>query len=145
MWTADFNDPAKTRQLADALIADGVDVIMGSVNLGMVGVFEAAKATTDKKILITAKYSDKTSFGPDNYITAVLYDFSKPLVDIITSIEGGKTGGYYPLGFDTGVALQLPLQNVTPEVAAKVEEVINKVISGEIVVVKDSTEVTSAK
>lgn len=145
VWTADFNDPAKTRQLADALIADGVDVIMGSVNLGMVGVFEAAKATTDKKILITAKYSDKTSFGPDNYITAVLYDFSKPLVDIITSIEGGKTGGYYPLGFDTGVALQLPLQNVTPEVAAKVEEVINKVISGEIVVVKDSTEVTSAK
>ncbi len=34
VWTADFNDPAKTRQLADALIADGVDVIMGSVNLG---------------------------------------------------------------------------------------------------------------
>lgn len=145
VWTADFNDPAKTRQLADALIADGVDVIMGSVNLGMVGVFEAAKATTDKKILITAKYSDKTSFGPDNYITAVLYDFADPLVNIITSIQGGQMGGYYPLGFDTGVKLQLPLQNVTPEVAAQVEEIVNKVVSGEITVVKDSSEVTSAK
>jgi basic membrane protein A len=145
VWTADFNDPAKTRQLADALIADGVDVIMGSVNLGMVGVFEAAKSTTDKKILITAKYSDKTSFGPDNYITALLYDFSDPLVQIITKIQGGETGGYYPLGFDTGVKLQLPLQNVSAEVAAQVEEITQKVISGEIVVVKDSSEVTSAK
>jgi len=145
VWTADFNDPAKTRQLADALIADGVDVIMGSVNLGMVGVFEAAKATTDKKILITAKYIDKTSFGPENYITSVLYDFAGPLVDIITSIQGGQTGGYYPLGFDTGVKLQLPLQNVSAEVAAQVEEIVNKVISGEITVLKDSTEVKSAK
>lgn len=145
VWTADFNDPAKTRQLADALIADGVDVIMGSVNLGMVGVFEAAKATTDKKILVTAKYSDKTSFGPDNYITALLYDFSDPLVQIITKIQAGETGGYYPLGFDTGVKLQLPLQNVSAEVAAQVEEITQKVVSGEIVVVKDSSEVTSAK
>lgn len=145
VWTADFNDPAKTRQLADALIADGVDVIMGSVNLGMIGVFEAAKATTDRKILITAKYSDKTSFGPDNYMTALLYDFSDPLVQIITKIKAGETGGYYPLGFDTGVKLQLPLQNVPEEVSAQVEELTQKVISGEIVVVKDSTEVTSAK
>jgi len=145
VWTADFNDPAKTRQLADALIADGVDVIMGSVNLGMIGVFEAAKATTDRKILITAKYSDKTSLGPDNYMTALLYDFSDPLVQIITKIKAGETGGYYPLGFDTGVKLQLPLQNVPEEVSAQVEEITQKVISGEIVVVKDSTEVTSAK
>ena len=145
VWTADFNDPAKTRQLADALIADGVDVIMGSVNLGMVGVFEAAKATTDRKILITAKYIDKTSFGPENYITSVLYDFAGPLVDIITSIQGGQTGGYYPLGFDTGVKLQFPLQNVSAEVAAQVEAIVNKVISGEITVLKDSTEVKSAK
>jgi basic membrane protein A len=145
VWTADFNDPAKTRQLADALIADGVDVIMGSVNLGMVGVFEAAKATTDRKILVTAKYSDKTSFGPDNYITALLYDFADPLVQIIKKIQAGETGGYYPLGFDTGVKLQLPLQNVSPEVASQVEDITEKVMSGEIVVVKDSSEVTSAK
>jgi basic membrane protein A len=111
----------------------------------MVGVFEAAKATTDRKVLITAKYSDKTSFGPDNYITALLYDFSDPLVQIITKIQAGETGGYYPLGFDTGVKLQLPLQNVPAEVAAQVEEITEKVISGEIVVVKDSSEVTSAK
>jgi basic membrane protein A len=141
VWSSDFNDPAKARQLTDALIADGNDVIMSSVNLGMVGVFEAAKAVTDTKILVTAKYTDKTSFGPDNFVTSLLYDFSKPLVDIVTKIQAGETGGYYPLGFDTGVKLQTPLQNVDPAVAAQIEEIITKVMDGTIVVVKDSTEV----
>lgn len=141
VWSSDFNDPAKARQLTDALIADGNDVIMSSVNLGMVGVFEAAKAATGKKILVTAKYTDKTSFGPDNFVTSLLYDFSKPLVDIVTKIQAGETGGYYPLGFATGVKLQTPLQNVDPAVAAQVEGIIAKVMDGTIVVVKDSTEV----
>ena len=57
----------------------------------------------------------------------------------MTKIQAGETGGYYPLGFDTGVMLQLPLQNVTPEVAAQVEEIIQKITDGTIVVVKDST------
>jgi len=143
VWSSDFNDPAKARQLTDALIADGNDVIMSSVNLGMVGVFEAAKATTDKKILVTAKYTDKTSFGPDNFVTSLIYDFAGPLVNIITKIQAGETGGYYPLGFDTGVKLQTPLQNVDPAVATQIEEIIGKVMDGTIVVVKDSTEITT--
>ncbi len=116
---------------------------MSSVNLGMVGVFEAAKAATDKKILVTAKYTDKTSFGPDNFVTSLIYDFAGPLVDIITKIQAGETGGYYPLGFDTGVKLQTPLQNVDPAVAAQVEEIIGKVMDGTIVVVKDSSEIVT--
>ena len=71
----------------------------------------------------------------------LLYDFARPLVDIVTKIQAGETGGYYPLGFATGVKLQTPLQNVSPEVAAKIEEIITKVMDGTIVVVKDSTEV----
>jgi basic membrane protein A len=141
VWNGDFNDPAKARQLTDALIADGNDVIMSSVNLGMVGVFEAAKAVTDKKILITAKYTDKTSFGPDNYVTSLIYDFAGPIEQIVTKIKAGETGGYYPLGFDTGVKLQTPLQNVDPAVATQIEDIIKKVVDGTIVVVKDSSEV----
>ncbi len=141
VWSSDFNDPTKARQLTDALIADGNDVIMSSVNLGMVGVFEAAKAATDKKVLITAKYTDKTSFGAENYLTSLLYDFAGPLEEIVTKIEAGETGGYYPLGFATGVKLQTPIQNVDPAVAAQIEEIIGKVMDGTITVVKDSTEV----
>jgi basic membrane protein A len=137
VWAGDFNDPAKSRQTADAMIAEGVDVIIGSLNLGMQGVFESVKANTGTKVLVTAKYSDKSQFAPDNYVTSLIYDFSGPLTDIINKIKAGETGGYYPLGFATGVKLQTPLQNVPASVSTEMDSVIADLVSGKIVVVKD--------
>jgi len=136
VWVGDFNDPTKARQVAEALMAEGVDVIMGSLNLGMFGVFEAVKANPNK-VLVSAKYSDKTSFAPDNYITSLLYDFAGPLKEIVTRTQKGEMGGYYPLGFDTGVKVQLPLRNVDESVTNEVKAIIDDIISGKIKVVKD--------
>ncbi|MCX6054817.1 MAG: BMP family protein [Chloroflexi bacterium] len=141
VWTGDFNDPTKARQTADALIGQGADVIMSSLNLGVYGVFEAAKAVPDKNILVTVKYTDKTAFAPTNYVTSVIYDFAGPLQEIITKIKAGEFGGYYPLGFATGVKLQIPLKNVDPAVQTQVEEIMKKVVDGTITVVEDSTEI----
>jgi hypothetical protein len=58
----------------------------------MVGIFEAVKG---KPVTVTAKYTDKSSFAPDNYITSLLYDFDKPLVDVVGKIQSGERGGYY--------------------------------------------------
>ena len=141
IWAGDFNDPAKARQVADTMIAEGYDVLIGALNLGMQGVFEATKANTGAKVLVTAKYSDKSQFAPDNYITSLLYDFAGPLKDIVTKVQAGELGGYYPLGFDTGVKLQTPLMNVSETVVKEMDVVIADLISGKIVVVKDITEV----
>jgi len=139
VWTGDFNDPTKARQVADALIAEGYDVIMGSLNLGMFGLFEAAKASpTD--VWVTAKYTDKASFAPENYMTSLIYDFAGPLNEIYTRIVAGETGGYYPLGFATGVSLQMPLKNVSPEVQAQMETIIKDLVDGKIEVVKNVSE-----
>ncbi len=137
VWAGDFNDPAKSRQVADAMIAEGVDVIVGSLNLGMQGVFESVKANSGTKVLVTAKYSDKAQFAPDNYITSLIYDFSGPLKDIVTKVQAGEKGGYYPLGFDTGVKLQTPLKNVPASVSTEMDAVIADLVSGKIQVVKD--------
>jgi len=137
VWAGNFNDPTKARELADAMIANGVDVIVGSLNLGMFGLFEAVKAAPEP-VWVTAKYTDKTNFAPENYITSVLYDFEGPLTDIVQKIMDGETGGYYPLGFDTGVALQLPLANVSDDLNTAMAELIEKVESGEIEVVKNT-------
>ncbi len=137
VWAGDFNDPAKSRQVADAMIAEGVDVIVGSLNLGMQGVFESVKANSGTKVLVTAKYSDKAQFAPDNYITSLIYDFSGPLKDIVTKVQAGEKGGYYPLGFDTGVKLQTPLNNVSATVSTEMDAVIADLVSGKIQVVKD--------
>jgi|SaaInl7_135m_RNA_FD_contig_81_493841_length_1366_multi_6_in_0_out_0_1 basic membrane protein A and related proteins len=137
VWAGNFNDPTKARALADAMIADGVDVIVGSLNLGMFGLFEAVKAAPEP-VWVTAKYTDKTNFAPENYITSVLYDFEGPLTEIVQKIMDGETGGYYPLGFDTGVALQLPLANVSDDVNTAMTELIEQIESGEIEIVKDT-------
>jgi basic membrane protein A len=138
VWVGDFNDPTKARELTDAMIAEGADVIVGSLNLGMFGLFEAVKGAPGE-VWATAKYVDKSNFAPDHYITAVLYDWAGPLKDIVQKIMAGETGGYYPLGFDTGVALQMPLRNVSDELNGEMEKIVADVESGQIEVVKDTT------
>jgi len=138
VWAGDFNDPTKARQVTDAMLSENADFIVGSMNLGMFGLFEAVKAGPPE-VLVTAKYTDKTSYAPEHYVSAVLYDFEKPLIDIVGSVMDGEKGGYYPLGFDTGVALQMPLQHVDQEVADKVTQIVEDVKSGKIVVEKDNT------
>ncbi|MDD5370067.1 MAG: BMP family protein [Anaerolineaceae bacterium] len=140
VWTGDFNDPTKARQVADAMIADNVDVLVGSLNLGMFGVFESVKAS-DKSILVTAKYTDKSSFAPKNVVTSLLYDFKGPMKEIVGKIMKGEKGGYYPLGFATGVALQSPLQNVPTDTQAYIDGIVKDLKDGKITVVKDTTAV----
>lgn len=138
VWVGDFNDPTKARELAGAMMADDVDVIIGSLNLGMFGLFEAVKSEGGQT-WATAKYTDKSSYAPDNYITSVLYDFAGPLKEIVTKIQAGESGGYYPLGFDTGVALQFPLKNVSPEISTEIQQLVSEVEAGNVTVVKDTT------
>ncbi len=138
VWAGDFNDPTKARQVADAMIAEGDDVILGSLNLGMFGLFEAVKAKPDK-ILTTAKYTDKSSYAPNHVMTSLLYDFAGPLKDILKQVQGGKRGGYYPLGFATGVNLQFPLKNVSADVNTELQRVVNDLKADKIKVNKDST------
>jgi basic membrane protein A len=140
VWAGDLNDPTKGRQVADALIAEGADVLMGSLNLGMFGVFEAVKAAPTK-VVVTVKYTDKKEYAPDNHATSLLYDFTGPLQAIFNKIVAGETGGYYPLGFDTGVSLQTPITNVDPAVVSEVDVIISDLKAGKIDVVKDISEV----
>jgi len=140
VWTGDFNDPTKARKAAEGLIAEDVDVIIGSLNLGMVGIFDAAKAS-GKPVLVTAKYSDKTTYAPKNYITALLYDFTDPLKEILMKVQNGEKGGVYPLGFATGVSLQSPLQNVSADLQTRVDAIMKEIKEGKINVVNDVTPV----
>jgi len=68
----------------------------------------------------------------------VLYDWAGPLKDIVGKIMEGETGGYYPLGFDTGVAVQLPLRNVSDELNSEIKQIVADVQSGKIEVVKNA-------
>jgi len=137
VWVGDFNDPAKARELSDSLIAEGADVIISSLNLGTLGVFEAAKNATSE-VLVIAKYTDKSEFAPEQYVTSMLYDFKKPLLDMVSSIMDGETSGNYQFGFDTGIALQFPLMNVSGDVESQAQNIIDQMVAGDIVVAKNT-------
>ena len=138
VWTGDFNNPAKAQQITSQLLGQGVDVIVGSLNLGMVGAFQAVKGRPAGSVLVTAKYTDKSQFAPQHYATSTLYNFERPLTDIVGKIAAGERSGYYALGFDTGVQIQ-ELQNVDDEVRSKVEKAVQDVRSGAVTVKKDVT------
>jgi basic membrane protein A len=143
VWTGDFNDPTKAQQIATQLINDGADVIVGSLNNGVVGTLKAAESTStaDHTISVTAKYTDKSSLDSGgNYAGTVLYDFTKPLLDVVGKIAGKETTGYYPLGFSTGVTISMP-DSVPADVQKRVEDTMAKIEDGTITVALDTTQI----
>jgi basic membrane protein A and related proteins len=137
VWTGDFNDPAKAQQFASQLIAGGNDVVLGSLNLGMVGAFEAVKSDGGD-VLMTAKYTDKSDLAPDNYLTSVIYDFSVMLDDILGQIEDGETGGYLGMDYDQGISIQAP-ENADQAAVDLMDKAVEDLKSGTVEVERDVT------
>lgn len=137
VWTGDFNDAQKAQQISAQLLDGGADVLVGSLNLGAVGVFQAAQSRPTGTAWVTAKYTDKSSFGKDHYAGSVIYDFTGPLVDILGKASGGEKSGYYPLGFATGVTVQVP-DGVPAEVRTAVVQAMDKVKSGGVEVARNT-------
>jgi basic membrane protein A len=136
-WTGDFNDADAARRAADQLIAEGADVILCSLNLGVYGVFDAVKAN-EGRVLVTAKYADKSAYAPDQYVTTLLNDYQAPVRSIVEQILAGRRSGSYPLRIGQGLNLQLPLAQASPEVSTEIEKILQQVQSGEITVTRDT-------
>ena len=109
----------KRRLFADIAAAAPEHVVIGSSTSGF-SMTEMAVDTPSAHRLVVAH-----PFNPPYLI---------PLVEVVGKIRAGERGGYYPLGFDTGVQLQTPLQHVPDDVAAEVEQIAADLISGAIVV-----------
>lgn len=142
VWAGDFNDPVVAKQIADELLSQDVDVLIGSINLGMLGIFTAVTSQAPGEAWVIGKYTDKLGFAPQHFVTSSIYNFSEPLSFIASQIAAGETTGYYELGFGEGMGLRFPLENL-PEGASGLEETVQDIIQqiqdGEIEVVKDET------
>lgn len=107
VWTGDFNDTVKARQFAAQLLGADNDIIITSLNLGVMGAFEAMKGQPVGKSWITVKYTDKSSNDPEHYAATVLYDFSLPLKEILARINDGERSGVYVMGFGKGTDVSI--------------------------------------
>ncbi|GBD28620.1 Purine-binding protein [bacterium HR31] len=125
-FVGDQNDPVKARQAAESQIAAGVDFIVISVNLGTVGVIEAARAAR-RPVLLTTFYTDKSSYAPQHFTTSLVSNFGKPYVEVVRQILAGRRSGYYEMRPGAGFGLTPP-RNVPPEVSRRVQEVWRAVV-----------------
>lgn len=133
VWTGDFNDPQKAQQITSQMIAQGADVIVGSLNLGSIGTMQATKDEPPGEVWVTVKYTDKSQYAPKHYAASVIYDFTGPLVDLLGKIEDGTRGGYVQMGFDNGVSIDLA-DDLPSNVKDAVDEAIEQIKSGAITV-----------
>ncbi|UPK76802.1 BMP family protein [Nocardioidaceae bacterium SCSIO 66511] len=139
VWTGDFNDTIRAQQLTSQLISDGSDVILTSLNLAVVGAFQAVKEEDPGDAWISVKYTNKSANGPDHYAASVVYDFTGPIEEIRKQIDDGKRSGYYQMNFGTGASIDLG-DALPDDVRKATEEAINGVESGDIEVELDQTE-----
>ncbi|TQK69355.1 MULTISPECIES: BMP family protein [unclassified Nocardioides] len=140
VWSGDFNDTVKAQQLTSQLISGGADVVVTSLNLGVVGAFKAVNDTDPGSAWVTVKYTDKSQNGPEHYAATVLYDFVHPLTEILADIDKGTTKGHYVIGFGQGASVDVG-DNVPAEVKAEVEKAVAGISDGSIEVALDQSEV----
>ncbi len=127
-FVGDQNDPVKARETTASQINGGVDFVVVSVNLGVNGVAEAAKAAP-KPVFFTTYYTDKKELAPDRLTISLLSDFSTPYLQAIKGIQGGTRGGYLEMRPGNGFKLS-EIRNVPPAAAKKAQDAFEEIASG---------------
>ncbi|WMS44549.1 BMP family protein [Acuticoccus sp. MNP-M23] len=133
-YTGDFDDVAKSKEATLAAIAQGADVHYHILNLGLRGMEQAAK---DEDTKIVGSYTDRCGTDPlypAYSVTGVGYQVQYA-IDQATA--GTWEAGYKPFGLQMGPdASDMIVCGATDEMKTKIEEIKEKILSGEIEVLE---------
>ena len=114
-----FDDVAKGKETAAAMVSDGVDVIYHIADAAGVGVIQGAAEGGAKAI---GWGKDQTDIAPDAVLTSQIVDQREMIVEAIGSIVDGTFAGapvFY--GLDTPVTGLAPIRAVDEAKAAEIE------------------------
>lgn len=126
-WTHTWYDPAKEKDAAKALLAQGCDVI--AQHQDTAGPIQAAEEAGKFAIGYNTDMKDK---GPNSYMTAPMFNWGPYYVSQVKAVVDGtwKAENYYGHMVDK-VVLLAPLTKNAPDGAqAKVDEMQAKIIDG---------------
>ncbi|NLC98548.1 MAG: BMP family ABC transporter substrate-binding protein [Actinomycetales bacterium] len=139
VWTGDFNDTVKAQQLATELLNKDNDVIITSLNLGVIGAFKAVTKKPAGEAWLTVKYTDKSKNGKGHYAGTALYDFVGPMNEIVDKIADGESKGYFVITFGSGASVEVG-DDVPAEVKDAVQASVDGILDGSIKVKLDQSE-----
>lgn len=137
--TNSFTDAALARAAASSLYSDGADVIISAVDQAVQGVIAAANRGGGKKYAV-ASYFDSSEIGPKVVLTSVLYNLDGVAVDIIKSFVDKKIGKNWYKDYtladgkvgELAPNKNLPEGTISDEAQQKVDDLRQKIVSGEI-------------
>jgi basic membrane protein A len=131
-----FKNPAKGKELALAQYAAGADVVFHAAGSTGLGVFEAARETGHLAIGVDA---DQYGEAPGHILTSMTKQVDVSVLDTVRDLRDGKwQGGVRQFGLrEKGVDYVFDANNralIPDAVRARVEELRQKIIAGEIAV-----------
>lgn len=136
-YALSFEDPAKGKECALALYSNGCDIVYQVAGKTGEGVFEAAAQTGNLAIGVDG---DQKYINPDIIVCSMVKRVGNSIYDIVANVDSmfqpgaiwtaDMASGYIDVVYGTE---DMP-QQVSDELKAEVEELKQKIISGEIVV-----------
>lgn len=136
IFAEDFEDPAKGKEGATALYSRGADIVFQVAGKTGEGVFEAAEEMGKYAIGVD---TDQRYINPDVIVASMVKKVGLSIYDTIENIQKGEIEPgkvvYYGLeedGVGMGYGTDDMEQFATDEMKAKLEEIKEKIVSGEI-------------
>lgn len=133
--TGDDFDAAKCKEVAQAMIDQGADVIFYDADAAGLGALEACQ---ENGVMAIPAIADASELAPDTVLMSACNAIGQAMDTVVGYIvDGTFTGQYYPMGCDTGCVFYTTNDavwnaNMTEENQAKVEEVYQQLANKEI-------------
>lgn len=111
VWVNSWYDPGKEREAAEALMAQGVDVLAQHTDSAA-----PVQAAEEKGVWAIGQASDMSRFGPKSHLTAIVDDWSGYYIDRIQAVMDGtwKSTDTWD-GFDKDMVRLAPFNPATPK------------------------------
>ncbi len=119
-------DPQASTQAARALIDNGADVLFGIMDEP--GYLQVAEQRGKKAVMLN---TDSRKYGPDAYVSSIMFDFRKFFVDQVRArLEGKWAPGQFLLPFGDGTDRDVWGETVPSEAAKAGDEAREKILGG---------------
>lgn len=134
-YTETFENPSKGKEATLALYDEGCDIVFAVAGKTGEGVFEAA---AERKLYAIGVDSDQKYINPDVILCSCIKEVGKSIFDTISDMDtlykGGEAwlantaSGYISVGYGDDTMTQ----QVSDELKAEVEQLMQQIVSGEI-------------
>lgn len=133
-YTGNFNDVAKTKETALAMIADRADVLMANANQAGLGSIEAAK---EKGVFAIGSNQDQNSVAPNTVLVSGIKSVPVLISFVVDRyLKGQFEPKFYNLGFKEGAVYLSPWHGfedkVPKEVKNKIKQITDDLANGKI-------------